>query len=65
MISDEHSANIVWNNQTGDESADFEKGETDRFTIFHVAKTKEQEEDVAIRSGFKVVTIASIIVMEH
>ena len=67
LLSSEHSKALVWgnddNNQADEEyddddeegtSTGSEETDSDRFVSFEVAKTKDQEENVAIRAGFLV-----------
>lgn len=65
MLSSEHSRAIAWDNdddQTDSEgdddsdgaSTDSEKGDSNRFYHFEVAKTKDQGENVVVREGFMV-----------
>lgn len=66
LLSNEHSKALVWsgddNDKADDECGDddddtsttSEKTDPDRFVSFEVAKTKDQEENVAVRVGFVV-----------
>ena len=66
LLSNEHSRAIVWggnddgagmegdNNNSDGASTDSEEVDTNRFHRFEVAKTKDQEENVAVRAGFMV-----------
>jgi hypothetical protein len=66
LLSSEHSRAISWGDENdgaeregnGDDSdgasTDSEKGDFNRFYHFEVAKTKDQEENVVVREGFKV-----------
>ncbi|TFY78517.1 hypothetical protein EWM64_g5493 [Hericium alpestre] len=54
LISSHHARAIVWRDDDGDDvSMDMDEEESDRLYTFEVAKTKEQEEDVTSREGFK------------
>ncbi|TFY77300.1 hypothetical protein EWM64_g6712 [Hericium alpestre] len=54
LISSHHAGAIVWHEDDGDDaSMDIDDEESDRLYTFEVAKTKEQEEDVTSREGFK------------
>ncbi|KAH9021925.1 hypothetical protein EDB84DRAFT_517274 [Lactarius hengduanensis] len=66
LISNEHSRALIWGNDDNDKadeegdddddddgsSADSEQTDSDRVYCFEVAKTKDQEENVAVRAGF-------------
>ncbi|KAI9455148.1 hypothetical protein BJY52DRAFT_1427134 [Lactarius psammicola] len=65
LISSEHSRALVWGSDDNDKadeeggddgddstSTDSEKTDSDRFFSFKVAKTRDQEENVAVRAGF-------------
>ncbi|KAH9029442.1 hypothetical protein EDB85DRAFT_1532125 [Lactarius pseudohatsudake] len=67
LISNEHSRTLVWGNDDNDKadegdgdddddddgsSTDSEKANSDRVFCFQVAKTMDQEENVAVRAGF-------------
>ncbi|KAG8900671.1 hypothetical protein FRB99_005822, partial [Tulasnella sp. 403] len=60
LISPEHSSALAWKDIESEsdspesDSDDSDDDFHDRFFKFEVAKTNEQEEDVAIREGFKV-----------
>ena len=66
LLSNEHSREIIWSENAdgtdkeddGDDSdgtsTDSEKGDSSRVFHFKVAKTKNQEEKVVVREGFKV-----------
>ncbi|KAF7356372.1 VWFA domain-containing protein [Mycena venus] len=51
LISPEHARAIVWNEEAEEIQMDIEEG-YDRLFTFEVAKTNEQDEDVAVRPGF-------------
>ncbi|KAJ6484963.1 hypothetical protein DFH09DRAFT_1378006, partial [Mycena vulgaris] len=55
LISSEHAQSIVWINDSEDTIANVEN-KPRRLHKFKVAKTNEQEETVAVRSGFKITT---------
>ncbi|KAI0302831.1 hypothetical protein B0F90DRAFT_1809754 [Multifurca ochricompacta] len=56
LLSPEHSASIVWNNEEDDaESPDIDPGESDRLFTFEVSETNEQEEGAAAYPGFQTV----------
>jgi hypothetical protein len=54
LISADHSASIVWNDEDSleDSGASIDAG--DRLFTFEVAKTSEQEESAVSRTGFQV-----------
>lgn len=55
LISDEHAAGIIWDDDSIDDAADADADdESDRLFTFQVAKTHEQEENVTTRPGFEV-----------
>ncbi len=55
LISSDHSASIVWNDEDRDSvSIDMDTGDSERLFIFEVAKTNEQEESAVSRPGFQV-----------
>jgi hypothetical protein len=65
LLSSEHSKAIAWGDDDdgadteGDDdsdgaSTDSEKGDSNRFYHFEVAKTNDQEENVVLREGFMV-----------
>ena len=61
LLSAEHSASIVWDEDYGDddtESIDMEFGDEDRLFAYRVRKNR-QEMTVASRTGFQV-TLSSI-----
>lgn len=60
LISPEHARSIVWNDQEGENAImdlDEDHDESSRLFTFEVAKTKEQEEAVQPRLGFKVSSV--------
>ena len=55
LLSSEHSQAIVWGDEDGDDvSDDSDNDDSGRLYDFVVAKTNDQEENVAARPGFKV-----------
>ena len=57
LISPEHAQKMVWKEAAvEDDNADLDE-DADRFFTFEVAKTNEQEEDVAVRPGIRVGTL--------
>ena len=69
LLSSEHSKALVWSSDDDDKadeeceddddddddaSTNSEKTDPDRFVSFEVAKTKDQEENVAVLAGFMV-----------
>jgi hypothetical protein len=53
LVSSDHASRIVWNN-VQEEETDVDEDDDDRLFAFEVSKTKEQDEDVQSRLGFKV-----------
>jgi hypothetical protein len=45
---------MIWSSSAGDDLSESDDDDTDRLFTFEVAKTKEQEEGVSVRPGFKV-----------
>ncbi|KAJ7504160.1 hypothetical protein B0H11DRAFT_1709774, partial [Mycena galericulata] len=56
LISEEHAQSIVWSGDSEDAAASAENNPPRRQYKFKVAKTNEQEETVAQRTGFKITT---------
>ncbi|KAL1696787.1 hypothetical protein GGG16DRAFT_43139 [Schizophyllum commune] len=57
LISPEHAQQMVWKEAAvEDDNVDLDE-DADRFFTFEVAKTNEQEEDVAVRPGIRVGTL--------
>ena len=57
LLSPDHSASIVWNDEDGEldiNSEDVDAGDSERLFTFEVAKTIEQEESAVARPGFQV-----------
>jgi hypothetical protein len=54
LLSSEHSASIIWDEDNDTESMDLDLGDSDRLFTFEVAKTNEREEDAVSRPGFEV-----------
>ncbi|KAL1748220.1 hypothetical protein HDZ31DRAFT_71777 [Schizophyllum fasciatum] len=59
FISSEHAQEFVWKEAVVDESVDLDEA-GDRFFSFEVAKTNEQEENVAVRPGIEQSVEASV-----
>ena len=58
LLSPEHTKSIVWNDGDSDtDSVDMDSGDTDRLFTFEVTKTNEQEENVMVSPGFKVLIL--------
>ncbi|KAI9460706.1 hypothetical protein F5148DRAFT_1276740 [Russula earlei] len=54
LLSDEHSASLVWGNEDGDtDSVDLDPGDDDRLFTYEVEKRNEQEESAVSRPGFQ------------
>ena len=64
MLSSDDTASVVWNedDEDGDTSSavDIDAGDSKRLFTFEVAKTNEQEESVASRTGFRVRLTANL-----
>ncbi|KAH9059728.1 hypothetical protein EDB87DRAFT_1831890 [Lactarius vividus] len=61
LISADHSASIVWNDEDGDSiSIDIDAGDSERLFTFEVTKTNEQEESAASRPGFQINSCAIV-----
>lgn len=55
LLSPDHSASLVWNDEDGDTSSiDIDTGNSERLFTFEVAKTNEQEESATSCPGFQV-----------
>jgi hypothetical protein len=61
LLSPEHSASIIWNEEGSDtESVDIDVEDTDRLFTFEVAKRNEQEKSAIARPGFQVPLLRSL-----
>ena len=61
LLSSEHSATIVWNDEESDaESVDVSTCEFDRVYSFEVAETNEQEESAVSYPGFQVPFLSAL-----
>ena len=57
LLSAEHSASIVWDDDDGDtESVELDTGNDDRLFTYEVAKRNEQEVSIVSCPGFQVIT---------
>ena len=57
LLSAEHSASIVWDDEDGDtESVELDTGNDDRLFTYEVAKRNEQEVSIVSCPGFQVTT---------
>ena len=55
LISADHSASIVWNDEDRDSaSIDMDVGDSERLFTYVVAKTNDKEESAVSRPGFQV-----------
>jgi len=61
LISKVHAESMIWSNTSDDQLSESDEDDTDRLFTFEVAKTKEQEEGVTVRQGFKVCSPSILI----
>jgi hypothetical protein len=54
LLSADHSASIVWNDEDDDDDDTSFAGDSERPFAFEIAKTNKQEDTAASRPGFQV-----------
>jgi len=55
LLSTTHTTSLVWGDENSNTDVDMDDGDEDRLYRFKVEKRNEQEENAALRPGFKVI----------